>query len=141
MSRERKDAEKSIYLSNLQRLTKGLSHEVTSCWKSVHRISGYQGYQPDITRLLNRYQEKIDQISVKYLTDQNIKNLLFTVYLDFSRIPVHCAQRLINLKIAEKNKNKKTAMSRSNSTAIYQGYQPDITPFCTPDVMSCHPLV
>ena len=31
--------------------------------------TGYQRYQPDIRGLLNGYQEKIDQISVKYLTD------------------------------------------------------------------------
>jgi len=32
-------------------------------------MSGYQGYQPDIRRILNRYQEEVDQISIKYLTD------------------------------------------------------------------------
>jgi len=30
---------------------------------------GYQGYQPDIRGIINVYQEKIDQISIKYLTD------------------------------------------------------------------------
>ena len=42
---------------------------VTYCWKSVHRISGYQGYQSDIRGIIHGYQEKIDQISTKYLTD------------------------------------------------------------------------
>ena len=37
---------------------------ITPCWISVQRISGYQGYQPDIRGILNEYQEKIDQISV-----------------------------------------------------------------------------
>jgi len=32
-------------------------------------VSGYQGYQPDIRGIINGYQEKIDQISIKYLTD------------------------------------------------------------------------
>jgi len=44
--------------------------EVTSGWKSV--ISGYERYQPDIRGLLNGYQKKIDQISIKYLTDFSI---------------------------------------------------------------------
>jgi len=36
----------------------------------ISRISGYQGYQDikDI-RVVNGYQEKIDQILIKYLTD------------------------------------------------------------------------
>jgi len=29
-------------------------------------------------------------------------------------------------------------MFRPNSTAGYQGYQPDIKAFCIPDIMSCH---
>jgi len=32
-------------------------------------ISGYQGYQPNIRGVINGYQEKIYQISIKYLTD------------------------------------------------------------------------
>ena len=31
-------------------------------------------------------------------------------------------------------------MFRPNPTAGYEGYQPDIMAFCTPDVMSCYPL-
>jgi len=33
-----------------------------------------------------------------------------------------------------------TAMFRPNPTAGYQGYQPDIKAFCTPDIMSCYPF-
>jgi len=36
--------------------------EMTSCWKSIHRVRGYQGYHPDIRGLLNEYQEKVEQI-------------------------------------------------------------------------------
>ena len=32
------------------------------------------------------------------------------------------------------------AMFRPNPTAGYQGYQPDIKAFCTPNIMSCYPL-
>jgi len=39
------------------------------CWKSPHRISGFQGYQPDIRGVITGYQEKIDEISIKYLID------------------------------------------------------------------------
>jgi len=51
---------------------------------NLYWISGYQGHQPDIGGLLNGYQEKIDQISVKYL--------------DIIRYQVECSQRVINLK-------------------------------------------
>jgi len=44
--------------------------------------------------------------------------------------------RVINLK----NRQKK-AMFRSNPTAGYQGYRPDINALCTPDIMSCHFLI
>ena len=42
----------------------------------------------------------------------------------------------------EKNlkESLKTAMFRPNSTAGYQGYQPDIKAFCTLDTMSFRPL-
>ena len=40
---------------------KGSSQGVTFCWKSVRRISGYQGYQ----RYKNGYQDKAGKISVK----------------------------------------------------------------------------
>jgi len=44
---------------------------VKPCWKSVHvhRISGYPGYQPDISGIINGYQEKIDYISIEYRKD------------------------------------------------------------------------
>jgi len=37
-------------------------------------------------------------------------------------------------------KSLKTVMFRPNETAGYQGYQPDIKAFSTPDFMGCHPL-
>jgi len=46
-----------------------LQQGVIPRWKSVHRTSGYQGYQPHIRGKMNGYQEKIDQYSIKYLTD------------------------------------------------------------------------
>ena len=61
------------------RVGKDFDQGVTTCWKSVHRISGYQGYQPDISGTINGYQEKIDRISIKYLTDFSrifLKNLM-----------------------------------------------------------------
>jgi len=42
---------------------KEIRQGVTPRWKSVHRISGYQGYQLDIRGIINRYQEKIDQLN------------------------------------------------------------------------------
>jgi len=72
---------------------------VTSCWKSVHRISGYQGYQPDIRGIINGYQEKIDHISIKYLTDfgRILKNISW-IYLNINQISVNSGQRAKNLK-------------------------------------------
>jgi len=49
----------------------GVDQQETSCGKSAHRIFGYQGYQSDIIGLLNGYQEKIDQISIKYMIEFN----------------------------------------------------------------------
>jgi len=46
--------------------TKGTIQGVTPWWKSMHRISGYE---PDIRGIINGYQEKIDRVSIKYLTD------------------------------------------------------------------------
>ena len=57
--------------------------EVTPFWGSVHRISGYQGYQPDIRGIINGYQEEIDQI-VKYLTDSRISKI-FAGYTKIAR--------------------------------------------------------
>ena len=37
-------------------------------------------------------------------------------------------------------KSMKTAMFLSIPTTAYQGYQPDIKVFCTPNIKSCHPL-
>ena len=50
--------------TNLQRLYG--AQGVTTYWKSVHRISGYQ---LDIRGIIYGYQEKIHQIGTKYLTD------------------------------------------------------------------------
>jgi len=63
----------------------GLLQGVTPRWKSVHRVSGYRGYQPDIKVIIIGYQEKIDQIqlnieqiSAKY---SNISDDILTLYL------------------------------------------------------------
>jgi len=106
------------------------AQEVTSCWISVHRISRYQGYQPDIRGLSNGYEEKIDQTSFKQTLAEYKKYLLVTPF----QIPVAFGQREINFW-----NSLKTAMFRSNPTAGYRGYQPDINAFSTPDIMSCHP--
>jgi len=57
---------------------------ITPCWKSVHRISG-----TDIRGIENGYHEKIDKISIKYLTDfiRILKNICWT-YQNISRISV-----------------------------------------------------
>jgi len=70
---------------------------VISCWKSVHRISGYQ---PDIRGAINGYQEKIDQSSLKYLTDSDriLKNISWIYYLNISQISVDTGKRVKNLK-------------------------------------------
>jgi len=72
---------------------------VTSRWKYVHRISGHQGYQPDIRGMMNGYQEKNDQISIKNLTDfgKILKNICW-IYLNMSQISVDNGQRVKNLK-------------------------------------------
>jgi len=53
------------------------------------RISGYQGHQPDIRGKINGYQEKIRQISNKYLTgfSTGLKNTC-SIYLNISQISV-----------------------------------------------------
>jgi len=57
---------------------------ITPCWKSVHRISGYQ---PDIRGLINGYQDKVNKISVKYLTDfsEILKDICW-IYLNICQI-------------------------------------------------------
>jgi len=109
---------------------------VTSCWKSVHRITGYEGYKSDIRGIINRYQEEIDEISIKYQTDfgKILRNISW-IYLSISQTPVDSFAKSKNLE-----KLLKTAMFRPNLTAGYQGYQPDIKAFCTPDIMRCYPL-
>jgi len=66
----------------------------------------------------NGYQNKIDQIPIKNLTDFGgiLKNIS-SVYPNISR---QCSQ-------SEKlEKSLKTAMFRPNQTVGYRGYQPDI---------------
>jgi len=53
----------------------------------------------DIRGLSNGYQEKIDQISMKYLTDLSRISKISSGYTCISdQIPVDCGQRAINLK-------------------------------------------
>jgi len=64
-----------------------------------HRLAGnmYTGYQPGIRGLLNGYQEKIDQIPIKYLTDFRRYQKISAGYTLMSQITVDCGQRVINL--------------------------------------------
>jgi len=50
-------------------LTSREDQGATLRWKSVQRISGYQGYQPDISGIKNGSQEKLRQISIENLVD------------------------------------------------------------------------
>jgi len=71
----------------------GLLQGVTPRWKSVHRVSGYRGYQPDIKVIIIGYQEKIDQISVEYLTDfSRLLKSICSIYLNNSYISVDNGQ-------------------------------------------------
>jgi len=67
------------------------------CWKSV-LYTGYQDIE-DIRGIINEYQEKIDQISIKNLTDfgRILKNISW-VYLNISQVSVNSGQRIKNLK-------------------------------------------
>jgi len=62
-------------------------------------MSGYQGYQPDIGSIMNGYQEKIDQIFVKYPTDfrRILKNICW-IYLNISQKSVDSGQRVTNVE-------------------------------------------
>jgi len=73
----------------------GVKQGVTSCFKSVHRITGYQGYQPYIRGIRNGCQEKTDQISIKYLTDfiRILQNVCW-MYLNISEVSVDRGQRV-----------------------------------------------
>lgn len=72
---------------------------VTTCWKSVHRTSGYQGYQVDIRGIINGCREKIGQISMKYLTDfSRMLKRIFWIYRNCSQISVDSGQIVKNLK-------------------------------------------
>jgi len=69
--------------------TAGWNEGVPSYWKSLHRISGYQGYQPYIRGIINGFQKKIDQISIEYLADfgKTFKTISW-IYLNISQILV-----------------------------------------------------
>jgi len=103
---------------------------VTSCWKSVHRISGCQEYQPDIRGKVNWYQEKTDQISIKYRTyfGRMLKNIS-CIYLNISQILDDSGQRVKTWKIAE-NRHVSIESNRRISR-ISTKYQPNIKAFCT----------
>jgi len=107
---------------------------ITHSWKSVHRISGYQGHLPDITSIINGYQEKNDQISIKYLTDFSItlKNICW-IYLNIRHVSVDSSQRVKNLK----NHRKQPCFDRIQLPDIR-----DINRISRPFVhrTSCHPL-
>jgi len=106
----------------------GYYQEVTPRWKAVHWIWGYQGYQPDIRGTVNGYQEKIDHISIKYLTDFSrvLKKYICWIYLNISQISVDSGQRVKQLE-------------KSLKTAIFDRIpQPDIKALCTQDIVSCH---
>jgi len=79
--------------------------------------------QPDIRDIINGYQEKIDQISIKYLTDFSriLKNICW-IYLNISQKSVDRGQR----------KNTKNRRIQSYFDEISQ---PDIKAFCTPDII------
>jgi len=111
---------------------------VTLTWKYVHRISrisaGYQRYSkrisrgnlPNIIEITDRFQQSIK------------KYLLYFTYLNISQTSVNSNQRVKNWKIAE----YRYVLIKSNSltSQISTGYQPNIKAFCTPDIMSFHPL-
>jgi len=113
--------------------------KVTFCWKSLYRISGYQGYQLNIRGIMNGYQEKIYLISTDYLTDCSriFKNICW-IYPTISQISMNDGQRVTNLK--NRYNTHVSIESNSRISRISNGYQPDINTFCAPDIMSCHPL-
>jgi len=80
-------------------------------------------------RIINGYQEKIDQTSIIYLTDFSriLKNISW-IHLNISQISVDSGQREKKIE-----KFLKTAMFLRNLKAGYQRYQPDIRAICTPD--------
>ena len=45
------------YLDRMKKNPKLTDQGVTPCWKSVHLMTGYQGYQPNIRGILNGYPE------------------------------------------------------------------------------------
>ena len=102
----------------------------------------YTGYQDikDISKIsdmymMNGYQQVIDQISSKYVIDFSriIKNICW-IYQNIGQVSVYSGQRVKNLE-----QSLKKIMFRPNPTG-YLGYQSDIKAFCTPDIMSCHPV-
>jgi len=87
--------------------------------------------------IINRYQHKIDQISIKYLTDfGRILKYISWINLNISQISVDSGQRE---KIWKKAEN--SHVSTGSNSRISRIYQRDIEAFCTPDIMSCYRLV
>jgi len=85
---------------------------VTTPWKSVHRISGYQ---PDIRGIMNG-PEKIDQFPIKYLIDLRRKlKIICWLYLHTSQTSVDSGQRVKNLK----NRWKQPFFDRIQQEDIY----------------------
>jgi len=73
-----------------------MNQGVTPCWKSVHWISGYQGYHPAVKGIINGYQEEISQSSNKCLSfQQNIQKYLLDIpKYCISQISVNSGQRV-----------------------------------------------
>jgi len=117
------DLRSRIQCCQISRMSKSNPDQgVTPCWKSVHRISGYQGYQQDIRGVMNGYQEKIDQISIIYLTDfSRILKYISWIYLNISQISVDRPQSKKKWNIAE-NSNVLTEYN-SRILRISTGYQ------------------
>jgi len=79
--------------------------------------------------MINRYQEKLDQISKKYLTDFSriLKNICWK-YPNISQISVNSGQRVKNLKIAEnscgltESNSRISRISTGYKSLLYNGY-------------------
>jgi len=69
-------------LTTISSCEKYLHQGVTSSWKSVHWISGYQDIKDIRGIIKKRYQEKIDQSSIEYLT--GFSRILKKYLLDIS---------------------------------------------------------
>jgi len=108
---------------------------LTPCWKTVHRISEYQGYQPDIRRISRENWPNSNYISDRF--QQNIKKYLLNIPWYQPDTSTQWSQSKKTWNIVENSH----VLTESNSQ-ISTGYQPDIKAFCTPDIMTlaCHDL-